>query len=277
MARRVAVVPHTHWDREWYSPFQTFRLRLVDLLDDLLPRLEADPVLRALPARRADGGGRRLPRGPSRGRGASPPPRGQRPRRHGAVVHPHGRVPRLGRDDRPRPAARPRPRRRVRRRDGGRLPARHVRPHRADAAAPAAVRLRPRGRVARRARVGRPHRVLVVEPRRQHGAGRVPARPATATAPPCPTTPRACSSDCDGWIDAQGSLIVPTTPDLDHERHRPPRSAGVPRAGGRRGERAAGRLRPRGHVAGRRTSRTRHATGCRRGRASCARAPAPTS
>jgi mannosylglycerate hydrolase len=43
MARTVAVVPHTHWDREWYSPFQTFRLRLVDLLDDLLPRLEADP------------------------------------------------------------------------------------------------------------------------------------------------------------------------------------------------------------------------------------------
>src|SRR4029077_4622035 len=28
---------------EWYSPFQTFRLRLVELLDDLLPRLEADP------------------------------------------------------------------------------------------------------------------------------------------------------------------------------------------------------------------------------------------
>ena len=43
MPRTVAVVPHTHWDREWYSPFQTFRLRLVDLLDDLLPRLDADP------------------------------------------------------------------------------------------------------------------------------------------------------------------------------------------------------------------------------------------
>ncbi|MCB1003795.1 MAG: hypothetical protein KDB35_06380, partial [Acidimicrobiales bacterium] len=41
--RRVTIVPHTHWDREWYSPFQTFRLRLVDLLDELLPRLEADP------------------------------------------------------------------------------------------------------------------------------------------------------------------------------------------------------------------------------------------
>lgn len=41
--RRVDIVPHTHWDREWYSPFQTFRLRLVDLLDALLPELEADP------------------------------------------------------------------------------------------------------------------------------------------------------------------------------------------------------------------------------------------
>ncbi len=38
----VAIVPHTHWDREWYSPFQTFRLRLVDLLDNLLPLLERD-------------------------------------------------------------------------------------------------------------------------------------------------------------------------------------------------------------------------------------------
>ncbi|MCD9623594.1 glycoside hydrolase family 38 C-terminal domain-containing protein [Rhabdothermincola salaria] len=43
MARTVAVVPHTHWDREWYAPFQIFRLKLVDLLDELLPRLEADP------------------------------------------------------------------------------------------------------------------------------------------------------------------------------------------------------------------------------------------
>jgi alpha-mannosidase len=43
MARtRVAIVPHTHWDREWYSPFQTFRLRLVHLLDDLLPLLDGD-------------------------------------------------------------------------------------------------------------------------------------------------------------------------------------------------------------------------------------------
>src|SRR3954464_15261609 len=42
MPTRVAIVPHTHWDREWYSPFQTFRLRLVKLLDTLLPMLEHD-------------------------------------------------------------------------------------------------------------------------------------------------------------------------------------------------------------------------------------------
>jgi len=27
----VAIVPHTHWDREWYQPFQALRVRLVHL------------------------------------------------------------------------------------------------------------------------------------------------------------------------------------------------------------------------------------------------------
>jgi hypothetical protein len=35
-------VPHTHWDREWYAPFQTFRVRLVGLVDELLDLLERD-------------------------------------------------------------------------------------------------------------------------------------------------------------------------------------------------------------------------------------------
>ena len=39
----VGIVPHTHWDREWYAPFQEFRHRLVRILDEFLPRLEADP------------------------------------------------------------------------------------------------------------------------------------------------------------------------------------------------------------------------------------------
>lgn len=39
----VHLVPHTHWDREWYEPFQRFRLRLVNLLDEVLERAEGDP------------------------------------------------------------------------------------------------------------------------------------------------------------------------------------------------------------------------------------------
>ncbi len=43
MARTVHVVPHTHWDREWYLPYPVFRMRLVELLDTLIPTLDADP------------------------------------------------------------------------------------------------------------------------------------------------------------------------------------------------------------------------------------------
>jgi len=37
------LVPHTHWDREWYLPFEDFRCRLVRLLDRLVAIMEADP------------------------------------------------------------------------------------------------------------------------------------------------------------------------------------------------------------------------------------------
>jgi alpha-mannosidase len=40
------VVSHTHWDREWYQPFQAFRLKLVHLVDELLALLAADPAYR---------------------------------------------------------------------------------------------------------------------------------------------------------------------------------------------------------------------------------------
>ncbi len=39
----VFLVPHTHWDREWYLPFQQFRIRLVDLVDQVLGRAEQEP------------------------------------------------------------------------------------------------------------------------------------------------------------------------------------------------------------------------------------------
>jgi alpha-mannosidase len=40
--RVVHLVPHTHWDREWYLPFQSFRLRLVRLIDKVLELMDAD-------------------------------------------------------------------------------------------------------------------------------------------------------------------------------------------------------------------------------------------
>ena len=43
MAQHLVVVPHTHWDREWYRTHEEFRLRLVRMLDGLLDLLEADP------------------------------------------------------------------------------------------------------------------------------------------------------------------------------------------------------------------------------------------
>jgi len=46
MSDDVFLVPHTHWDREWYEPFQRFRLRLVDLMDDVIARAKADPGFR---------------------------------------------------------------------------------------------------------------------------------------------------------------------------------------------------------------------------------------
>src|SRR5947208_13593069 len=41
--RTVYVVPHTHWDREWYATLETFRAQLVELWHELLALTEADP------------------------------------------------------------------------------------------------------------------------------------------------------------------------------------------------------------------------------------------
>ena len=41
-SHRIAIVPHTHWDREWYQSYQEFRLNLVDMVDALLALLESD-------------------------------------------------------------------------------------------------------------------------------------------------------------------------------------------------------------------------------------------
>ncbi len=46
MTRAVAVVAHTHWDREWYAPEEHFKVRLTKVLDELLATLDGDPSFR---------------------------------------------------------------------------------------------------------------------------------------------------------------------------------------------------------------------------------------
>lgn len=41
--RRAIVVPHTHWDREWYLSFEEFRFHLVEALDRVISLLGAHP------------------------------------------------------------------------------------------------------------------------------------------------------------------------------------------------------------------------------------------
>lgn len=43
MKRKFIVVSHTHWDREWYQPFEAFRARLVRMMDALIELFERDP------------------------------------------------------------------------------------------------------------------------------------------------------------------------------------------------------------------------------------------
>ncbi|GGJ27361.1 glycoside hydrolase family 38 C-terminal domain-containing protein [Streptomyces brasiliensis] len=46
MPNSAVFVPHFHWDREWYEPFQVFRHRLVAALDTVLETAEANPDFR---------------------------------------------------------------------------------------------------------------------------------------------------------------------------------------------------------------------------------------
>ncbi|MEI7553678.1 glycoside hydrolase family 38 C-terminal domain-containing protein [Candidatus Chlorohelix sp.] len=43
LAHVLVVVTHTHWDREWYLPFQNYRFKLVRLIDKLLNILDTSP------------------------------------------------------------------------------------------------------------------------------------------------------------------------------------------------------------------------------------------
>jgi mannosylglycerate hydrolase len=41
--KELIIVSHSHWDREWYLPFEAFRWRLVETIDQLLDLMEKNP------------------------------------------------------------------------------------------------------------------------------------------------------------------------------------------------------------------------------------------
>ena len=176
--REVGIVPHTHWDREWYAPFQQYRVQLVHLVDDLLELLEGDAsftrflldgqtaVVDDYLAVRPDAEERlralatagRLQVGPWMILMDEFMVSGETIVRN--LQHGLARAEALGGDAAMR----------------GGLPPRHVRPRRADAADPAARRARARGRVAGCAQRRDADRVLVARARRFDRARRVPLR-----------------------------------------------------------------------------------------------------
>ena len=42
MKTTVHIVSHSHWDREWYLPFEKHRMHLVELVDAILEKFETD-------------------------------------------------------------------------------------------------------------------------------------------------------------------------------------------------------------------------------------------
>ena len=43
MPKTLHIIPHVHWDREWYMSFEQHRARLVELIDTLIDTMESNP------------------------------------------------------------------------------------------------------------------------------------------------------------------------------------------------------------------------------------------
>lgn len=43
MKTTVHIISHSHWDREWYQSFETHRMKLIELVDNILDKEENDP------------------------------------------------------------------------------------------------------------------------------------------------------------------------------------------------------------------------------------------
>ncbi|MDQ6419030.1 alpha-mannosidase [Paenibacillus sp. LHD-117] len=46
-SKTVHVISHTHWDREWYMPYEAHHVKLIETMDTLLDTFEADPDFRS--------------------------------------------------------------------------------------------------------------------------------------------------------------------------------------------------------------------------------------
>ncbi|MBQ3591752.1 MAG: alpha-mannosidase, partial [Clostridia bacterium] len=45
--KTMHFISHTHWDREWYMPFEAHRYKLVEFFDRLLDTLDRDPTFKS--------------------------------------------------------------------------------------------------------------------------------------------------------------------------------------------------------------------------------------
>lgn len=43
MKTTVHIISHSHWDREWYQSFESHRMKLIELVDNILDKVENDP------------------------------------------------------------------------------------------------------------------------------------------------------------------------------------------------------------------------------------------
>ena len=43
MKTTVHIISHSHWDREWYQSFESHRIKLIELVDNILDKAENDP------------------------------------------------------------------------------------------------------------------------------------------------------------------------------------------------------------------------------------------
>ena len=43
MKTTVHIISHSHWDREWYQSFESHRMKLIQLVDNILDKAENDP------------------------------------------------------------------------------------------------------------------------------------------------------------------------------------------------------------------------------------------